>query len=349
MVLGTDIYTPLGARRPVKPARSSGKAGALVFLLAGCLIVGFSFWVALAPSNLLRQSDLAAMDERQHHQESLILPLPAPDPSTTLPLLRDSKPGNDLFEDSPYGRLPMIGSDGVRPLDRYARPWSGKEGPRIAIIIGGLGLSQTLTQRAIAQLPENITLAFAATGNSLERWGQEARRGGHEILLQLPLQSVDHPADDPGSLTLLTRFHADKNVDLLHQSLARLTHYTGVMNYLGDRFMADSKSMEPVMRDLAARGLLFVDDGTARQSLSTSLANKFSMPHIVADVKLDQKGDRAAILARLSQLEQLARAEGTATGFASGFDLSIEVIAEWSLEAAKRGIEIVGVSVLAAP
>ncbi len=63
-------------------------------------------------------------------------------------------------------------------MDQYARPWSGARGTRIAIVVGGLGLSQTGTQRAIEALPEEITLGFAASGNSLQRWMQEARRGG---------------------------------------------------------------------------------------------------------------------------------------------------------------------------
>ena len=99
-------------------------------------------------------------------------------------------PNDDLLEDSPYGRLPIIGPDGLRPMDQYARPWSGARGTRIAIVVSGLGLSQTGTQRAIKELPEEITLAFAASGNSLQRWMQEARRSGHEILLQVPIRTI---------------------------------------------------------------------------------------------------------------------------------------------------------------
>ena len=36
-------------------------------------------------------------------------------------------------------------ADGRRPFDVYARPWSGARGARVAIVIGGLGVSQTGT------------------------------------------------------------------------------------------------------------------------------------------------------------------------------------------------------------
>ncbi len=258
-----------------------------------------------------------------------------------------SLPNDDLLEDSPFGRLPIIGPDGERSVDQYARPWSGARGTRIAIVVGGLGLSQTGTQRAIKQLPEEITLAFAATGNSLQRWMQEARRNGHEILLQLPMEPFDYPSNNPGAMTLLSKSAPEKNLERLHEALGRITNYTGVMNYLGGRFMADADAAEPVMRDLAGRGLLFLDDGSSAQSLSGTMSKVFSMPHAFADVELDGQLNRAAIFAKLDELERVAMRKGTAIGVGSGFDETIDAVREWSEEAPRRGIEIVGVSALA--
>ncbi|MGO7273548.1 divergent polysaccharide deacetylase family protein, partial [Rhizobium ruizarguesonis] len=97
-----------------------------------------------------------------------------------------------------------------------------------------------------AQLPEEITFAFAASGNSLQRWMQGARRGGHEILLQVPLEPFDYPANEPGPETLLTTKSAARNIENLHKAMGEMTNYTGVMNYLGGRFLSDPTAMEPV-------------------------------------------------------------------------------------------------------
>ncbi|HXV32012.1 MAG TPA: divergent polysaccharide deacetylase family protein, partial [Sinorhizobium sp.] len=149
-------------------------------------------------------------------------------------------PNEDLLEDTPQGRLPIIGADGLRPMDQYARPWSGARGTRIGLVVGGLGLSQTGTQRAIRALPPEVTLAFAAAGNSLQRWMQEARRDGHEILLQIPMEPFDYPDSDPGPHALLVSRGATKNIADLHRSMGQITNYTGVMNYLGGRFLSDA-------------------------------------------------------------------------------------------------------------
>ncbi len=258
-----------------------------------------------------------------------------------------ASPNEDLLEDTSFGRLPIVGADGLRPVDQYARPWSGARGTRVAIVVGGLGLSQTGTQRAIRDLPEEITLAFAASGNSLQRWMQDARRNGHEILLQVPFEPFDYPNNDPGPHTLRVSLGEEKNLAELHNALGRLTNYTGVMNFMGGRFLADATALEPVMRDLANRGLLFLDDGTSAQSLTGTLAATFEMPHGFADVVLDEQLDRNAILKKLDDLERIARRNGSAIGVASAFDESVDAIRKWSEEAATRGMEIVGVSALA--
>lgn len=107
-------------------------------------------------------------------------------------------PDDAALEETEFGPLPVRAADGRRPMDIYARPWSGVRGKRIALVIGGLGLSQTGTQRAIAALPPEITLAFAPTGNSLDRWMREARRQGHELLVQVPMEPFGYPQVDPG-------------------------------------------------------------------------------------------------------------------------------------------------------
>lgn len=256
-------------------------------------------------------------------------------------------PADDLIEKTAFGPLPVTSTDGLRPVDRYARPWSGAHGTRIAIVVGGLGLSQTGTQNAIRQLPDEITLAFASSGNSLTRWMQDARRSGHEILLQVPFEPFDYPDNDPGADTLLTSLSAEKNLANLHKAMGKITNYTGVMNYLGGRFLSDQKAMDPVMKDIAARGLLFLDDGTAARSLSGHYAKALNMPFGFADVQLDQDVDEQSILTKLDELERIARRNGSAIGVASAFDESVAAIAQWSEQATMRGIEIVGVSTLA--
>ena len=256
-------------------------------------------------------------------------------------------PDRALIEESEMGPLPVRGSDGRRPFDAYARPWSGTRGARIAIVIGGLGLSQTGTQAAIKQLPPQITLAFAPQGNSLDRWMQSARRAGHEIVMQVPLEPYDFPNVNPGRNTLTVAASPSQNLHELRWALSRITNYTGIMNYMGGRFTADSDSVELVMEELAKRGLMYLDDGTSARSITEQAAEKNGVPFAQGDTVIDDTRDRGAILEQLDGLERTARAQGSAVGTGSAFDVTVETIKDWANEVQKRGIEIVPISALA--
>ena len=256
-------------------------------------------------------------------------------------------PDRALIEDSEIGPLPKRGADGRRPFDVYARPWSGTRGAKVAIVIGGLGVSQTGTQGAIAGLPPEVTLAFASGGNSLDRWMQTARREGHEIVMQVPLEPFDYPEVDPGRNTLTVDAAPEENRDRLYWALSRITNYVGVMNYMGARFLSDEKAMRPFLGELARRGLMFLDDGSSARSLGRETARVQGVPYAAADLVIDGERERGAILKRLDEAERTARAEGRAVAIGSAFDVTVDAVRQGIGEARRRGIEIVPVSALA--
>lgn len=252
-----------------------------------------------------------------------------------------------IFEDTEYGRLPIYGPNEERAFDTYARPWSGARGVRIAIVVGGLGLSQTGSNYAINTLPEDITLGFAGNGNSLQRWMQAARQKGHEIILQVPFEPFDYPNSNPGRGTLVTSNDPATNLQSLHQSMGRMTNYTGIGNFMGGRFLTDPEALEPVMRDIASRGIMFFDDGTSARSLTETFSKTLGIPFAAGDMVVDLAQNKGQIMKKLDDLERIARRNGQAIGVASAFTKSVDAIAAWSNEAKSRGIEIVGVSALA--
>src|SRR5207237_306830 len=80
---------------------------------------------------------------------------------------KTAKPGagidSRLLETSRHGMIPKIAPDGTRPAEAYARPVKPDRvgGPRIAIVIGGLGVGANGTSEALAKLPGPVTFAFA--------------------------------------------------------------------------------------------------------------------------------------------------------------------------------------------
>ncbi|WP_181701565.1 divergent polysaccharide deacetylase family protein [Chthonobacter albigriseus] len=252
----------------------------------------------------------------------------------------------ELIEETPHGPIPRVSDAGVRPIDAYARPSPGVVGtsPRIALIVGGLGLSQAGTQEAIRQLPPEVTLAFAPYGASLERWAAKARQDGHELLLQVPLEPYDYPDNDPGPHTLLTSLTAAKNIDRLHYLMSRFGTYVGAISYMGARFTAEGPALDPVMAEFTARGLLFVDEGTSSRSVAAAAAKAQATPFAAGDIVVDGIPAENDIAGRLAQLEQMARTRGVAVGTASALPVSVKLIGEWAKGLEARGITLVPIT-----
>ncbi|MGP8232780.1 MAG: divergent polysaccharide deacetylase family protein [Methylovirgula sp.] len=258
---------------------------------------------------------------------------PAPDPR--------------LVENSRYGLLPRIGDDGARPADVYARPVGTSSAlkagaPRVVLVIGGLGLSRTITETAIESLPGGVTFAFAPYGRDLAASVAQARAAGHEVILQMPMEPVDYPQTDPGPHTLLTRATPAENTDNLHWLMSRFSGYVGIGNFLGGKFTADAASFAPVLQEIGERGLIYLDDGTSPQSLAATLATQDDVPAARADLVLDATPDR--VDAALVKLEAIARNKGLAIGVASALPETLEKIGSFARVAQSRGLAIIPLS-----
>ncbi|MDP4023062.1 divergent polysaccharide deacetylase family protein [Methylobacterium sp. NEAU 140] len=251
-------------------------------------------------------------------------------------------PDARLIEPGRHGLMPRLGDGRVRALDVYARPEEPGTGPRIAILVTGLGIGQSATAAATVRLPPAISLAFTPYGAETERAAARARDAGHEVFLQVPMEPFDYPDSDPGPQTLLTALKGPENADRLAWALARFPGYVGLVNLMGAKLMADP-AFEPVLREIGARGLGFVDDGTGPKPAATP--NKAHTPLARAEIVLDAVARPDAIDAELARAEAQARSGGFALASAAGTLLTVERIARWARDLDARGIRLVPVSV----
>ncbi|MGL4437761.1 MAG: divergent polysaccharide deacetylase family protein [Bosea sp. (in: a-proteobacteria)] len=259
-------------------------------------------------------------------------------------------PDKRLVERTRQGMLPKVGDDGARASQVYARPVA-PQGPtptaRIAILIGGLGISAATTSDAISRLPGEISLAFAPYGSDIEKQVQRARSDGHEIFLQVPMEPFDYPDNDPGPHTLLTSLPGADNLERLRWVMSRFAGYVGVVNFMGARFMSNEGALTPMVREVAERGLMVIDDGSSGRSIMLPTASGFRAPAVRADIVLDLNPRADAIDRELARLEAQAREKGFAMASASALPLTIERIGRWARTLEQRGIRLVPVSAAA--
>src|SRR5690606_12457540 len=137
----------------------------------------------------------------------------------------------------------------------------------------GLGINTTGSVEAARSLPGPITLAFAPYGKDLAATTAAARAAGHELFLEVPLEPFDYPDNDPGPDTLLTGQAPRDNMNKLFSVMGTFGGYAGLINNMGARFTASGADFGPMMEELGARGLGYVDDGSSNRSLALQLSS----------------------------------------------------------------------------
>ena len=255
-----------------------------------------------------------------------------------------------LVENASIGQLPRIGSGNKKPSDVYARntPMGviHSNRPKIAILLGGMGLNPKLTQRAIRELPGDVTFAFAPYGDDLQNQVNKARADGHEVLLQLPMEPIGYPANNPGPKTLLADADKAANLESLHWHMSRFAGYTGITNYMGGRLLSTPSALKPVMAEMSKRGLVYLEDASTALTVSEAIAKETRLSERRAQVVIDADPTPQSIAAALELLEGEARANGFAIGTGSGLEVTVDSVKAWAEQLQEKGILLVPVSAM---
>ncbi len=244
-----------------------------------------------------------------------------------------------LSQPGPNGPLPAIAADGRVPAQAYARPFRSNGRPRVAIIVGGLGLNAVTTRAAIERLPAEVTLSFVPYAEGLQGWIDLARAQGHEVMLEMPMEPSGYPDNDPGPHTLLASAEAADIQARMNWLLGRATGYFGVTNYMGDRFAASDTGMTAFMTVLRQRGVAFLDDGSMSRrpgAWARASANRI----------IDEEQNPAAIVGQLNALEALAKGSGQAMGTGFSYPVTVEAVARWTAGMEARGLQLAPASAM---
>jgi polysaccharide deacetylase 2 family uncharacterized protein YibQ len=242
---------------------------------------------------------------------------------------------------SPQGPLPIISKDGRTPFQAYARPFHDNGKPKVSLIIGGLGLNAAATRTAIERLPPEVTLSFVPYADSLQAWIDLARADGHEVLLEVPMEPLDYPNNDPGPSTLLVNSSHEEMTRRLEWILSRATGYFGVTNYLGGRFMSADQAMNVFTSALRGRGLGFLDDGSAGRRPAAGV------PRASADAIVDEQLSADAIDHQLNALGADAQQKGQALGAGFAYPVTLTEVLRWTQGLNAKGLQLAPASALA--
>ncbi len=140
---------------------------------------------------------------------------------------------------------------------------AGTHGPKVAILIAGIGMIATDSQAAIATLPPAVSLAVSPYAPDPAAAARTARQAGHEVVLSLPMQPAGGASADAGDEALTTGQPPGVTAARLAWALGRVPGPAGATSLLapgldGAAFTA-SPALVAVIDTLAAHHLWFLD------------------------------------------------------------------------------------------
>lgn len=224
-------------------------------------------------------------------------------------------------------------------FERYARPFANPEGrPTVSIIVGGLGINTTRTRAVIDELPAEVTLSFAPTTVSLQTWITRARNAGHEVLIEVPMEPYDYGRERAHAQVLKVSAGADSNQRNLSILLAKVSGYTGVMNYQGGKFATNADAAGPVFEYLSSKGVAFFEDGSLSRSVFEQTAGVNNTVFGKASAWIDGRPEADEISRELMLLEAEALEQGGSLGVGMSYPITVDLLKEWTERLDSKGI-----------
>lgn len=253
-----------------------------------------------------------------------------------------------IEEKDGIGKLPKISSKGAIPWQVYSRPTDpGITGPKIALMIEGVGLSRQASLGAINKLPPAVSMVLNPYARDLNDWVFRSRLAGHEVFVSLPMESEDFPLEDAGPLALDTRIQLAENQRRLDTVMASAGGYVGLVSFMGSRFMKAEVQMRKLFKTFGDRGVMFVIGGNRTRNDALTISKELKLVYGESEMYIDDIPSIQQIRTNLDRIESIAKDRGSVMATARAYPVTIKSILDWAETLKDKGVVLVPVSAIA--
>lgn len=242
------------------------------------------------------------------------------------------------------GRLPVI-----RPHDQftsfraYQIPFEFQgydQRTFISFMLKNFGLSKTNSEMALEILPPEVSFLLSPYAQQPMEWVKRARTKGHEVWLDIPVQSNTYP--DSGLNTIFHHQNLSEKSELLHGSLTSALGYVGVAMYLDDSIQPVEDHYKKISDELYGRGLGVFEKNPQAPQVIESIAVARGAPFIKADLEVFQMKGQNSFVA----LEAIARKKKHAVATIPPYPTVMKYLAMWIEKAGRADYAVAPVSAI---
>ncbi|MET0154915.1 MAG: divergent polysaccharide deacetylase family protein [Rickettsiales bacterium] len=277
------------------------------------------------------------------HKDAKPLPenkaVPTSSDHTAAPLAKNDSPSDPQIPDAP----PEAGTQPAPPTVDFR----DKGKPVVAVMVKGLGMSGFPTELA-QHLPDYVTLGFSPYSPSLDEDIKNAIENGHDVLINLPMESSDLTSEDPGPYSLLSAMTPEDNLRRLNLALSRTVRYAGVYTDQDEHFTSLPSAAMPIVKELKKREIELVYGAGYQNYSFIQLAEKNGYPVLATDAHVNSAIDGDAANDAMNAALESAQKKGFAVLMVASYPMTIKLAEEWMNRVDKERATFVPVSYLLA-
>ncbi|NOQ87814.1 MAG: divergent polysaccharide deacetylase family protein [Gammaproteobacteria bacterium] len=213
-----------------------------------------------------------------------------------------------------------------------------------SIIIDDVGNHLEYGQDVI-KLPATLTIAILPRTTYAKTLARLAAKNNKEVMLHLPMQSVEHLHHSPGTLDLhMTRKEFNRQLRL---NINAVPYIRGVNNHMGSLLTRHPGHMTWLMDELSRHGgLYFIDSKTTNKSIADKIAMEYNVPNLSRDFFLDPDHEESTLRRQFDLFIQKVNRRGFALAIAHPYPKTIAFLKAHLNELAEQGITLIPVSEL---
>ena len=237
----------------------------------------------------------------------------------------DLLPGLSKYEDA--GRLPIIRSkDQLTSFRGYQTVFTFDTPEKrtvVAFMLTDFGLSEKYSNMAIEMLPAEVSFLLSPYAEHPREWISKARSHGHEVWLELPIQSEKFPSS--GLQTIFHHQNLRDKATKMRKTLAHALGYVGVGIFLDDTISKTQDDYRKLSDEIYGRGLgVFERNPDAPKTIEASAVTR-GAPFIQANLDIyKMKGNNS-----FQELERIANAKGDAVATVPSYPNAIKNLSMW--------------------
>jgi len=238
-------------------------------------------------------------------------------------------------------------AEAVRKPESKPAPAAAAPRSKVALVVDDMGNSLEALDELLA-LGEPVTVSVLPYSPHSRETAEIAHRKGLEVLLHLPLESLNNHDSEAGMEGLIHSGMSEAEVrKIMADDLDQVPYIKGVNNHMGSKVTADEALMRIILEPLKEKGLFFLDSRTSGKSVAYTVARNMGIPAESRQVFLDADGNNGLIKERLLELFRLAQKEGRAIGICHPFRETLQTLKENFHLLKDYGLEAVFASELA--